>query len=360
MDRWPNGTNARVSFDGGPVYPVTVTPPFTPKQEQRLEWYFEEYLNFPLINQVYASDAAASIVTYGEQLFAQVFADRRAYAAYDRYKTAGINTLHFEIAGSFAFHALHWEALKDPDWPHPFVLDTTMVRKNLIPAPAVATVRPSPTINILVVTARPDGRKDVNYRTISRPMIEALRQANLKVRIDLVRPGTYMALSQHLEATTATHGAGYYHVIHFDVHGAVLPYEQLRHEREANRLVFQDRPGYDRPDIEPYPGQRAFLFLEAAEPGKAEPVAATELANLLGKHQIPVALLNACQSGKIPQAEEGEEAADVEAQPQEAPSSLEQRESSLGLHLMQAGVQVVLAMSYSVTVSAARLLMTAL
>jgi tetratricopeptide (TPR) repeat protein len=363
IEEWtggPNATNARVSFDGGPVYPVTVIPPFTPAQEQLLAWYFEEYLNFPLINETYASKAAASIVTYGEQLFAQVFADRRAYAAYVQYKSAGINTLHFEIAGSFTFHDLHWEALKDPDLPHPFVLDTTMVRKNLEPAPAVAMVRPSPTINILVVTARPDGRKDVNYRTISRPMIEALRQANLKVRIDLVRPGTYMALSQHLEATTDAHRAGYYHVIHFDAHGAVLPYEQLRQGREANRFIFQDRSGYDRPDIKPYPGQRAFLFLEAAETGKSEPVAATELAKLLVKHQIPVALLNACQSGKIPQGDEDEAPAEVEAQAQAATSSPEQRESSLGLHLMQAGVQVVLAMSYSVTVTAARLLMTAL
>lgn len=363
IEEWnggPSDTNARVSFDGGPVYPVTVTSPFTQAQEQRLEWYFEEYLNFPMINQVYAREAAASIVAYGEALFAQVFADRRAYAAYAQYKTVGITTLHFEIAGSFSFHALHWEALKDPDWPHPFVLDTTMVRKNLVPAPSLASVRASPTINILVVTARPAGRRDVNYRTISRPMIEALRQANLKVRIDLVRPGTYLALSQHLEATTDAHGAGYYHVIHFDVHGAVLTYEQLRQEREAHRFVFQDRVGYDRPDIQPYSGERAFLFLEADEEGTSEPVSATELAKLLVKHQIPVALLNACQSGTIPEAVEDEEAAEVEAHPQGAAPALEQRESSLGLHLMQAGVQVVLAMSYAVTVSAARLLMTAL
>ena len=369
IEEWnggPNGANARVSFENGPVYPVTVTSPYTPAQEQLLAWYFEEYLNFPLINQVYASKAAASIVAYGEALFAQVFADRRAYAAYDRHKALGMNTLHFEIAGSFDFHALHWEALKDPEWPHPFVLDTTMVRKNLEPAPAVASVRPSPTINILVVTARPDGRKDVNYRTISRPMIEALRQANLKVRIDLVRPGTYEALSQHLNATTDTQGVGYYHVIHFDAHGAVLPYEELRKGREAIRLVFQDRSGYDRQDIQPYPGERAFLFLESAEVGKSEPVAATELAKLLVKHQIPVALLNACQSGKIPEGEEDEEgkegkkdkeAADGEAHSQQVASAPEQRESSLGQHLMQAGVQVVLAMSYSVTVSAARILM---
>ncbi|MDV7393004.1 CHAT domain-containing protein, partial [Arthrospira platensis SPKY1] len=55
-------------------------------------------------------------------------------------------------------------------------------------------------------------------------------------------------------------------------------------------------------------------------------------------HQLPIAVLNACQSGK-----------QVGAQ-----------ETSLGSRLMAAGVQLVVAMGYSVTVSAAALLMQTL
>jgi len=65
---------------------------------------------------------------------------------------------------------------------------------------------------------------------------------------------------------------------------------------------------------------------------------ASELAALLNIHQVPIAILNACQSGKQVGASE----------------------TSLGSHLMQAGVQLVLAMGYSVTVSAAELLMQTL
>jgi len=171
IEEWAGGANAanaRVSFNYGPAYPVTVADPFTPQQEYQLAWYFEEHLNAPFFKQVQACEAASSITAYGEALFLQVFtAVSDAYATYKKHAEAGLQTLQFEIAGSPAFQALHWEALKDPQLPHPFALDATIVRKNLTSVHFEATVRPSPTINILVVTSRPDGWRDVGYRTIS-------------------------------------------------------------------------------------------------------------------------------------------------------------------------------------------------
>ena len=81
-----------------------------------------------------------------------------------------------------------------------------------------------PTLNILVVVARPDGPGDVGYRTISRPLLDALRTAGLPVTVDLVRPGTWQALRDHLRAATERHGSGWYQVIHFDLHGAFSDY----------------------------------------------------------------------------------------------------------------------------------------
>jgi tetratricopeptide (TPR) repeat protein len=84
---------------------------------------------------------------------------------------------------------------------------------------------------------------------------------------------------------------------------------------------------------------KAFLSFESEqEENKADLVEASELAHLLIAHHIPIAILNACQSGK----------------------QVGERETSLGSHLVQAGVQFVLAMGYSVTVSAAELLMKTL
>src|SRR5207245_8523963 len=125
--------------------------------------------------------------------------------------------------------------------------------------------------------------------------VEVLRKTELPVQIEILRPGTYKALENHLREVSAKQGVGYYHVIHFDVHGAVLTYEQFKKGQEANRYVY--RP-YGRNDIEPYQGSKAFLFLEGEQDDKSDPVEATALASLLLNHQVPITILNACQSGK--------------------------------------------------------------
>jgi hypothetical protein len=148
-----------------------------------------------------------------------------------------------------------------------------MVRRSLKPPPVQAKAQPSSTLNILLIVARPRTKQDVSYRTISRPLVEGLRTANLHTRVDIVRPGTYQALFDHLENIRTAHGPGYYHVIHFDVHGALLRHPELKQDVEENRLLYQAR--YGRHDIEPYEGQKAFLFLEGTRENQADPVEAS-------------------------------------------------------------------------------------
>ncbi len=329
-------SNATVSFDYGPEYPSTLHNPFSEPEEKLLEWYFERYVSFPFNKERDAQRAAKSITDYGERLFKQIFADPGAFISYRQCIQAGLNTLQLEIAGSPEFHRLHWEALKDPQLPQPLALHAPVVRKNLVPQVLSAAVRPSPTINLLLVTARPFGASDQAYRTISNPLVELLRQANLRVQIEILRPGTYQALDQHLREVSAHHGVGYYHVLHFDAHGATLPYDQLQKEMKESRYQWQKR--YGRAHIQPYEGFKAFLFMESEQDNTADPVEATELANLLLSHQVPITILNACQSGK----------------------QVGTSETSLGSRLIQLGVQLVLATGYTFNVTAAELLMRTL
>ncbi len=366
----PNGTrtsgpkNACLQIDYGEEWPITVNDPFSEEEEKRLGWYFEEHLTFPFTDKVKFAEAGASVAQYGEKLFDQVFADRRAYARYADLR-GGLDSLVIEIAGEPEFHALHWEALKDPDLPRALSLDAVFIRRNRAPQTIGAAGAPSPTINVLVVTARPGGAKDVAYRTISRPLVEALGQANLRVKIDLLRPGTYRALTEHLEATRDARGAGYYHVIHFDCHGALLKYDEFDAFERAlvDKFSYQSATfqsaRYGRPHLPPYEGEKGFIFLEPdardAE-GKADPVEAGELANLLQAHKVPIVILNACQSAK--QARAASKEGPGEAAPEAgAAAEYKARETSVGAALMAAGAQLVVAMGYSVTVSAARLFM---
>jgi len=328
-----NTYEAEISFDNGIPYPITLKNPFSEKQEQALGWYFEEFLRFPFTKQVEFEQAAVSVREYGEDLFEQVFGQRRVFAEYSNAIQSA--DLQIEIIGSHTFHQWHWEALKEPESPQALALHHPIIRKPVGYPPPMVAGQKSPTLNVLLVVARPGGKNDVGYRTISQPLVEAVQNANLPVKIDILRPGTVRALHEHLENTTARRDKGYYHLIHFDVHGAVLDYERLQKGHEAGRFVYQAR--YGRDDFKKFDGHKAFLFLTGDTENQSDYVEASELANLLAHHGIPIMVLNACQSAKTTDTE-----------------------TSLASHLMQTGAQTVLAMAYSVTVSAAKLFMQTL
>ncbi len=245
--------NAVVSFDRRGEFPVSVAEPFSEKEKALLEWYFEKHLKFPFTRQVDAAKAAASVKAYGLALFRQMFeANLDVFGQYSRAGIGGAGDLAFEVCGSPEFHGLHWETLWDPRLPRPFVLDAPMVR--CIPAPRllVTDAKESHSIKLLVVSARPMGKFDVGYRTITRPLVKLLRNANLPVKIDILRPGAFDALIDHLESVRDRHGAGYYHVIHFDLHGALMTYDQVQNFESVSpfsyKIQMKDRYG-GRDDI---------------------------------------------------------------------------------------------------------------
>ncbi|HEX8736911.1 MAG TPA: tetratricopeptide repeat protein, partial [Pyrinomonadaceae bacterium] len=344
-----------ISFDGSDDCDgITVHDPLTPENKAKLEWHFEHYVSYPYLKTVETAEASEIIRKAGEKLFTDLFSQPRVFSRYQQIVQNDFDNLIIEISGSPDFHSLPWEALKDTNLPNPLALNAQILRKNSNLQNYPADVREMTTINVLIVTSRPAGRRDVGYRTISRPLIELLRNSRLPVKVHILRPPTYESLDKHLDEV----GKGFYHVVHFDVHGALLSFknfEQIEREKTGNNLTFQMQR-YGRPQIQPYEGKEAFLFFDLyCEPEsrdddgfRADPVRADELANLLLMHSVPLIILNACQSAK----ELGE---------QEQKSALPiAKETSLGSRLMESGAQMVLAMSYSVTVTAAEILMKSL
>ncbi|MBE9028661.1 tetratricopeptide repeat protein [filamentous cyanobacterium LEGE 11480] len=334
---------------GGSEFLIQISDPFRsePKREAELEWYFERWITFPFTDTTIAARAAASAKDYGTALFDQVFGDRKAYAAYQQV-AGNLSDLEIVIVGDPAFQGLHWESLWDGDMPRPLSIDCVMVRQRRMQGGGLNVQRQdSTTLNLLVMTARPDEAKDVGYRTISRPLVEGIDKAQVPVNVELVRPGSYKAFVQQLEAR----GEGYYHLVHFDMHGGLMNYEQFQAGCEAGSDYSFQR-GYGLEAMPQYEGVQAFLFFEGDAAGQSVPVSAQEMTERLGKYGISACILNACQSGKqvsgplAPNSggtEPGEQSVDV-------------RETSLGARLMDAGMQTVIAMAYSVTVDAARLM----
>ena len=315
---------ARVDFGDGAEYPVTVTPPGSAAAEKLLTWYFEEHLRFPFLDRDHERDAVAALREYGEALFGQVLGGLAAHD-YRQLREQGFDGCRVEVTGSAGFHRLHWEALRDPDLGGPLAVRLPVTRRVALLPSKFKVPSGQPTLNILLVTARPFGRKDVGYRTISRPLLDALRQASVPVTVDLVRPGTWEALRDHLREERERRGeTGWYQVAHFDLHGGFSEFEELNELRSAGELLFAG------PKVEAFEGRRPFLFFETPQAGKAAAVSATGVAELLAEHRVPVAVLNACQSAM----QDGSEA-------------------SLAHHLVEAGIPASVGMAWSVTVSAA-------
>ncbi len=320
-------SNATVCFDQGTPYPIKIHDPFSKGKEAQLEWYFEQHMRFPFVKQAEAQSAVHNVQVYGEELFQQVFAHPEALATYQSLVSDGPAGLEIAVEGSAHFHMLHWEALKDPQQARAFALDHPLVRRQGAPPVMRAGLRPSPTFNVLVVTARPFGGRETGFRTIARPLLQEVQQSGVPVQIDMVRPGSYRALVEHLQETAAWSGDGYYHAVHLDIHGAIVSFDQLQIGLQTSQYVAGSR--YYR---EGYEGTKAFFFLEGNCDGQSDPVEAAELAELFAKHHLPIVVLNACQSSKQSSASEAD----------------------LGSRLMEAGVPLVLAMGYSLSVSAAQ------
>ncbi|ACK64557.1 Tetratricopeptide TPR_2 repeat protein [Rippkaea orientalis PCC 8801] len=336
-------------------YSITVSDPFEPREENLLEWYFEGWLVTPMLNTETAKKAADSVNHYGLSLFEQVFkSDINAYANYCQLR-GHLKDIQFEIKGKTPeFQSLHWEAMKDPELSRPFAVDCLMTRRLVKPINLNINLPVFPVINLLAVVARPDEDSDIGYRTIARPLVELIDQGNLRVNIEILRPGTYESLCKHLEAK----GSNYYHIIHFDLHGGLMTYQEFQKGVEKNRYLYQR--GYGLEQLEPYNGVKAFLFFEGENKGKAVPVEASELTSLLTGKNIPVCILNACQSGKQIRLDKIEERDDNKVIVGKGVPLQHSNETSLSSRLMQAEMQMVVGMAYSVTVSAARLMMQAL
>jgi hypothetical protein len=310
----------RVRFGEDAEYDADVVDPADEAHEQNLAWYFEEHLRYPFLDKDRERETVEQIAGYGTALFAQVFGGEASHD-YRALRERSFDGCRLEVSGSAALHRLHWEALRDPEYPGTPLAVRLPVTRRVSAQPSKFAVRDDlPTLNILVVTARPGGPHDIGYRTISRPLLDALRSAEQPVTVDLLRPGTWEALRAQLTAASGRHGSGWYQVIHFDLHGAFTEHAPLAQGAKAGEFL----------PLPPFDGQRGFLFLETERDGVAHPVPAEAVASLLAEHRIPVAVLNACQSAKQTVSEAG-----------------------LAQRLAEAGVPVTVGMAYSVTVTAA-------
>jgi tetratricopeptide (TPR) repeat protein len=310
----PDGSfDVRIDFGDQGGADVKVSMPSDAEAESLLAWYFEEHLRYPFLDEDLDQKAVHLVADYGRRLFEQVFAGE-AGSGYRRMRDNGFEHCVLRIRGSAAFHELRWETLRDPDSDLALALRIPMARQDIRVPLRYPPPDPAPTLNILVVTARPFGSGDIGYRTISRPLMDAVGRARLPVTVDLVRPGTWEEFRAALRSASRDRGQGWYQVVHFDVHGSFGTAAEVTGADPADGTSG---------------GRQGYLFFETGTDDESDAVSAAEVASVLAEHRVAVAVLNACQSAM----QSGSEA-------------------SLAQNLVAAGAPVAMGMAYAVTVTA--------
>jgi hypothetical protein len=304
--------------DGKSTDPTSVASPFGFPVEGRpesdliceLNWYLETFLDYPFEPEIgHAGRILDSLRAWGEQAFEALFGDREGGRFFEEATREGHQQLHLLISSDEPrVLSWPWEALRDPE--SGVLAQTCQIERRLNhvrdPQP-ISDELPDERVNILLVIARPY-QADVHYRSISRPLVELIEKERLPAGVHVLRPPTFDRLREHLRQRPH-----FYHLIHFDGHGSVT------------RGV-QGPPGFTMGAAQ---GQLIF----EDEKGTPQPVTAEQLSVLLREHSIPCMVLNACQSAMF--------AADAQ-DPFAAVSAA----------LLRAGIRSVVAMAWSLYVSA--------
>ncbi|MCU0547180.1 MAG: tetratricopeptide repeat protein [Oscillatoriaceae cyanobacterium Prado104] len=290
---------------------VTFEHPFDSKVLADLRWYLEEYLRFPYgLEPENAKKIEQKLQAWGQQLFDLVFrSSEKAREFFQEATRAGLDKCEISIiSDDAAVLNLPWELLFSPDYQFLAPLLAGMYRSlsNYAVRAELGTMSDEQ-LNILLVIARPYGDRDINFQTIARPMLEALKPIQKQVNLTVLRPPSLKQFEAELNARK-----GFYHIVHFDGHG----------DFQADSKVVQTQYGKL--------GEGVLVFEDAN--GNPEIVTAREIAQYLNDCRVPVFVLNACKSG-----EAGEEPF-----------------SSVAGQLVKLGAKGVVAMAYSVYATGAK------
>ncbi|OPY48252.1 MAG: CHAT domain protein [Methanosaeta sp. PtaU1.Bin028] len=311
------------------------------QDQERLRWYFEDYLQYPQEPAPsIAQQAESQMAEIGLDLFAKIF--RGNDQASDIWAEAkrNLNDTRIEIVTQVQeATAIPWELICDPGTAQPLA----MVASSFMRTYTQAAIPPRPPqtgsgpIRILLAICRPSGDEDVPFRSVASRVISGLSKGDgSRFQLDLLRPPTFDQLGKVLRK--AKEDGKPYHVFHFDGHGT---YEDL-----------SGSPGLSGPNRNIFAGQRTgacgyLLFENPLKKEKMELIDGTRLGNLLRETNVPITVLNACRSAyaespNVPAA--AEEAAQMDSH------ARVRAFGSLAQEVMHSGTSGVVAMRYVVYV----------
>jgi hypothetical protein len=233
---------------------IELSDPFSIEQEADCRWYLERYATESPFEVEKANLIAEQLKRYGPKLFNRLclseIVDRWTEAEgsdsrkVPRLDIEVMENVHKPGFSQDSIHRLHWELLEAPSlWPE--LVEQVVVSRRAVANDnaehGVTTLHSMPAksgkdgqtsiFNILLVLARGTegdaaAYQDADPSLTSSALFAIQRQlevsgSHYRLHIEIVRPGTLDAFRNHLQSSRRKYGEGYFHLVHFDLHGRV-------------------------------------------------------------------------------------------------------------------------------------------
>lgn len=316
-----------IRYDDDDTGNLDFANPITNDDYQEMRWYLETYSAMYTAepDELRAKRIAEQLPRWGEALFDAVFwQNRTAQRMLERLQDDDEEKRSVIISAVFPqILSLPWELLKDPTSVFLFNENPRIaIRRSLKTRGGrkARPVKPKKILRLLFVISRPQGAGFIDPRQEAQAVLAALADVN-QVEVEFLRQATFDNLIARLEDEELPS----VDIVHFDGHGVFDSTGQL-----AEKGV--ELEGMKKETTETV--NMGYLLFEDAKGDKAL-VSAQTLGEMLHQQKISLIVLSACQSASVA----GEDAL-----------------NSVAARLVHAGIPSVLAMTYSVLVTTARLL----
>jgi tetratricopeptide (TPR) repeat protein len=319
-------TEFSIRYDDDETGSFAFVNPISDADYQDMRWYLETYSVAYTAepDEDRAKRIAQQLSLWGEALFKAVFLqERAAQRLLERLQDENEDKRYVTISAIFPeVLSLPWELLKDPDGVFLFNENPRIaVRRSLKTRGGrkARKVKPKEILRLLFVVSRPLGAGFIDPRLEAQVVLAVLADVN-QVEVEFLRQATFDNLIIRLEDEDLPS----IDIVHFDGHGVFDSTGQL-----AEKSVVLE--GMKKETTETV--NMGYLLFEDAKSEKAL-VSAETLGEMLHQQKISLIVLSACQSATV-----GEDAL-----------------NSVAARLVHAGIPSVLAMTYSVLATTARLL----
>jgi hypothetical protein len=219
--------------------------PFTIDQAEELRWCIEDFARLEPFQKNKCEASLLQLQKYRSALFDGLQLRSRLSGVCSNRKADRLTLSVSQLAGPSRFHQLLWEVLEDPSLWEALAKTMKVSVQRCYHLPVAFQFRARKVFTLAYIVARPGLKREkyIDHRLLSRSLVTTIDKIDrlaLQVDLQAVRPGSWKALVQYLDAVRSKYGKGHVALVHFDMHGRMRKAKDGRLRYVVSNIDKQD------------------------------------------------------------------------------------------------------------------------